>query len=762
MQPSDAAAASVPGLIWGVPFAGVLLSIALIPAVAPRFWHRRMALVSGFWTLALLVPQAAAVSPASAAALAWHVILIEYLPFITLLLALYTAGGGVMVRGGLPGTPAGNTALLALGTLLAGVMGTTGAAMVLIHPLLRANAHRQRKMHLAVFFILLVANAGGALSPLGDPPLYLGYLRGVPFFWPLRNLGLPLAVLAGALLALFWTADKIMARSEPAPEPPERLHIRGWGNAALVLLVGATVLGLGLADVGSVTIGGQRVEVMRLISTGVFLIVTLLSALLTPRAIRQWNEFSWHPMIEVAVLFVAILITIEPVLEILQAGADGPLAAILHITRDAQGQPRPAAFFWLTGTLSAFLDNAPTYLVFFDMARIHASNLSVGQTAALDAVSAGAVFFGGLTYIGNAPNMMVRGVAAHRGVRMPGFIGYTAIAALVTMPVFAGTRPSCSFADLCPLGGKTMTYLVAADLPAVPAGERFRTLLREQGILQMPGAQNGMAALQAKAAGFRAVYLSGAAMTAQMGLPDLGVITGDEVCFFIRQVTRAAGLPVLVDGDTGYGEALNVMHMVRSFEDAGAAAVHIEDQLLPKKCGHLNDKKLADAHDMAAKVAAAVKARRHLFVIARTDAAGSEGMDGAVARAKLYLQAGADAIFPEALTSAEMFREFARRVDAPLLANMTEFGRTPFFTAVEFEQMGYRMVIWPVSSLRVANKAQEELYAAIRRDGGTQNMVDRMQTRAELYATIGYHDYEALDATLVKTVVPEGILQRAK
>ncbi len=304
-----------------------------------------------------------------------------------------------------------------------------------------------------------------------------------------------------------------------------------------------------------------------------------------------------------------------------------------------------------------------------------------------------------------------------------------------------------------------MPYLVAADLPAAPAGDRLRALLARPGILPMPGAQNGMAALQAKQAGFEALYLSGAAMTASMGLPDLGVITVDEVCFFIRQVARASALPVLVDGDTGYGEALNVMHMVRAFEEAGAAAVHIEDQLLPKKCGHLNDKKLADPHDMAAKVAAAVRARRHLLVLARTDAAASEGMDGAVARAQLYLAAGADAIFPEALTTAEMFREFAARVKAPLLANMTEFGRTPFFTAAEFEAMGYRMVIWPVSSLRVANKAQAEFYAALRRDGGAQNQLDRMQTRSELYAAIGYHDYEALDASIVRTVIPQGMPQ---
>jgi len=307
-----------------------------------------------------------------------------------------------------------------------------------------------------------------------------------------------------------------------------------------------------------------------------------------------------------------------------------------------------------------------------------------------------------------------------------------------------------------------MTYLIADTLPDAPAGQRFRALLARPGIMQMPGAHNGHAALQARAAGFDALYLSGAAMTASMGIPDLGMITVDEVCFFIRQIARASGLPLLADGDTGYGEALNVMHMVRSFEDAGAAAVHIEDQLLPKKCGHLNDKKLADAYDMAAKVAAARKARRHLYIVARTDAAASEGIDGTVARAKLFLEAGADAIFPEALTNADMFREVARRLPGvPLLANMTEFGRTPFFTASEFEAMGYKMVIWPVSSLRVANKVQAELYAAIKRDGGTQTMVDRMQTRAELYETIGYHDYEALDASIVTTVVPAAMPQRS-
>jgi methylisocitrate lyase len=306
-----------------------------------------------------------------------------------------------------------------------------------------------------------------------------------------------------------------------------------------------------------------------------------------------------------------------------------------------------------------------------------------------------------------------------------------------------------------------VTYLIGADLPTEPAGTRFRGLLARNEILQLPGAHNGMAALQARAAGFEALYLSGAAMTASMGLPDLGMITVDEVAFFVRQIVRSSALPLLVDGDTGYGEALNVMHMVRVFEEAGAAAVHLEDQLLPKKCGHLNDKRLAEPRDMAAKVAAAVRARRHLVVIARTDAAASEGMDGAVARAKLYIEAGADAIFPEAMTTRAMFEEFAARMPGvPLLANMTEFGRTPFFTAEEFAAMGYRMVIWPVSSLRVANKAQAELYAALARDGGTHRMIDRMQTRAELYETIGLHRYEALDAAIVRTVIPTGMPQR--
>jgi methylisocitrate lyase len=305
-----------------------------------------------------------------------------------------------------------------------------------------------------------------------------------------------------------------------------------------------------------------------------------------------------------------------------------------------------------------------------------------------------------------------------------------------------------------------MTYLVADDIPTTPAGERFRKLLDRPGILQIPGAHCGLAALQAKAAQFEAVYLSGAAMSASMGLPDLGILTIDDVCFFVRQISRASQLPVLVDGDTGFGEALNVMNMVRAFEDAGAAAVQIEDQILPKKCGHLNDKKLIAPADMAAKIAAAARARRHLYIVARTDAVADEGLESAIGRAKLYVEAGADAIFPEALSAPEAFDTFAKTIKVPLLANMTEFGRTPFMTSSEFEALGYKMVIWPVSSLRMAAKAQAELYAGIRCDGGTHLLVDRMQTRAELYATIGYHEYESLDSSIITSVTPEGMPQR--
>lgn len=299
-----------------------------------------------------------------------------------------------------------------------------------------------------------------------------------------------------------------------------------------------------------------------------------------------------------------------------------------------------------------------------------------------------------------------------------------------------------------------MTWLETSDQPSVPAGDRFADLLARDEILRLPGAHNAMAGLLAKDAGFEALYVSGAAVCASMGLPDLGILTLEELCLITRSIARTTGLPILADGDTGYGEALNAMRLVRELEQAGAAAVQIEDQVLPKKCGHLNDKTLVPPEQMAAKVAAAAKARTHLRIVARTDAFASEGLKGLVSRARLYMNAGADAIFPEALTSAEDFASVAEALDCPLLANMTEFGRSPLLGASELEAMGYKMVIWPVSSLRVAAKAMEDFYKQLAADGTTGPQVDAMQTRARLYEVIRYGDYEDLDGNIVKSVVP--------
>jgi methylisocitrate lyase len=299
-----------------------------------------------------------------------------------------------------------------------------------------------------------------------------------------------------------------------------------------------------------------------------------------------------------------------------------------------------------------------------------------------------------------------------------------------------------------------MTWLLESG-EDLPPGERIARLWARPQILRMPGAHSALAGVIAKRAGFEALYLSGAAVSATLALPDLGVITPEELLFFLRSLFRATDLPILVDADTGYGEILNVMRLVREIENAGAAAIQIEDQILPKKCGHLNDKKLASADDMAAKIAAARKARRHLRIVARTDAAGQEGIEAAIARAKRYLDAGADVIFPEALTSEEMFHRFAKEVKAPLLANMTEFGRTPYFTADQFEEFGFKMVIWPTTSMRAEAKALEQIYAHIAREGSTETLLPRLQTRAELWETIRYRQYEAMDSTISKSTLPK-------
>jgi Na+/H+ antiporter NhaD/arsenite permease-like protein len=400
---------------WVVlPFAGLLLSIALLPGIAPRFWLRHMGRVAAFWSLAL-IPVLGFSSWAHEAA---HAMVASYLPFVSVLGGLYVTAGGILLRGGPAGRPWGNTVMLGFGLVLALVMGTTGAAMVIIHPLLRANAHRQRRVHLVLFLILLVGNTAGLLTPIGNPPLLAGFLRGVPFLWPACNLaGIWLAA-AGLLLAAFFMTDWWLTRKEPPPPPVGRLSVRGWGNVVLALVLAA-----------SMTIPITPVPLA--IAVGMF------SWWITPRAVRRANDFSWHPMTEVAVLFVGIFITLEPVSDLLRLGMDGPFAQELRLTLDGAGEVRPAVCFWMAGVLSAFLDNAPAYLVFFDLVGIRPETMTAAQAQVLRGISAGAVMFGGLTYIGNAPNLMLRDVASHLGVRMPGFVPFMLFAAAAMLPVLA-------------------------------------------------------------------------------------------------------------------------------------------------------------------------------------------------------------------------------------------------------------------------------------------------------------------------------------
>ncbi len=406
---------SSPHAAWViVPFAGLLLSIALIPGLAPRFWLRRMGWVAAGWSLVPIPILGLTVW--SHAAL--HAVTASYLPFVAVLGGLYVAAGGILLRGGPGGRPWGNTAMLALGGILALVMGTAGAAMVIIQPLLRANAHRRRRFHLVLFLILLVGNTSGALTPIGNPPLLAGLLRGVPFLWPARNLVGVWLLAAGLLLAAFYAVDRWFARTEASPPPVVRFSVRGWSNVALVLIMAV-----------SVTLPVS--PVMIAVAAGA------ISLWITPRAVRQANDFSWHPMTEVAVLFAGIFITLEPVSELLRLGLNGPFAEALRLTLDGAGEVRPVVCFWLAGVLSAFLDNAPAYLVFFDLAGIRPDAMTAAQTAALRAISAGAVMFGGLTYIGNAPNLMLRAVASHRGVRMPAFVPYMLYASAAMLPVLA-------------------------------------------------------------------------------------------------------------------------------------------------------------------------------------------------------------------------------------------------------------------------------------------------------------------------------------
>jgi len=428
-------------LAWGLPFVGLLGSIALMPLFAARIWHHHYGKIAAGWALLLLIPFALAFGPGRAAQETWHIVLQEYIPFTALLLALYTAGGGVLLRGSLVGTPATNTALLAVGTLIASVMGTTGASMVLIRPLLRANGFRQRKVHTFVFFIFLVSNIGGSLTPLGDPPLYLGFLKGVSFFWTTGHLFGEFLFCAVLLLGLYYLLDRLAwAREAPVPPPEpgprERLRIEGWQNVGLIGLVVLLVLLQGVWRPGEVAILGEAIGIERLAAVAGFLAITLASVRLTPAALREANGFAWGAMAEVAKLFAAIFVCMAPVLAVLRAGLHGAAAPLVALTSDAAGEPVPWVYFWLTGALSSFLDNAPTYLVFFNMAGGDAAHLMTEGALTLAAISCGAVFMGANSYIGNAPNFMVKAIVEEQGVRMPSFFGYVAWAAMVLLPVF--------------------------------------------------------------------------------------------------------------------------------------------------------------------------------------------------------------------------------------------------------------------------------------------------------------------------------------
>lgn len=423
--------------LWSaIPFVGILLSIALFPLIAPHFWHHHFPKISVAWALIFAIPFVFAYKGQAVHEIL-HIYLLDYIPFIILLWGLYTIAGGIFIRGSLKGTPLLNTILILIGTALASWVGTTGAAMIMIRPLLRANSERKHKVHLIVFFIFLVANIGGTLTPLGDPPLFLGFLHGVSFFWTL-NLYPVLFVAAAMILFIFYIWDTILYRKEkPAEESnmeKEPLKIEGAFNFIFLLGVIAGVLFSGMAHLGEVTVLGVHMYVQSIIRDVWIVLMGLISLKLTSTVIRKSNEFSWFPIQEVAYLFAGIFMTIIPALAILKAGEHGALAVLIKAVET------PNHFFWVTGTLSSFLDNAPTYLTFFNTAlgKLGLTEPMIREAFAagtlsstypefeklLVGISLGAVFMGANTYIGNAPNFMVKSIAEEAGIKMPSFFGY--------------------------------------------------------------------------------------------------------------------------------------------------------------------------------------------------------------------------------------------------------------------------------------------------------------------------------------------------
>ena len=414
-------------ILWLIPFTGILLSIAWFPLVASQFWHHYFGKVSAFWAALLIIPFILVQGLSITLYELLHVGLLEYIPFIILLLALFTISGGVQLTGSLVGKPIVNTGVILLGTVLASWMGTTGASMLLIRPLIRANKDRKSKVHVIVFFIFLVANIGGSLTPLGDPPLFLGFLKGVDFFWTTSVMFLPMLFMAVCLLAIFFALDTYIYNKEgnhPVPETDEKLGIKGSFNLLLLLGVIGSVLLSGFWHPHiSFSIYHVEVELQNIIRDGLLLLLTMISWKITSMEIREANEYTWFPIVEVAKLFAGIFITIIPAIAILKAGTSGALSSVITSVSNEAG-PINYMYFWATGILSSFLDNAPTYLVFFNTAGGDASVLMGDLSQTLLAISAGAVFMGASTYIGNAPNFMVKSISESSGIEMPSFFGY--------------------------------------------------------------------------------------------------------------------------------------------------------------------------------------------------------------------------------------------------------------------------------------------------------------------------------------------------
>jgi len=431
------------GLVWALPFVGILLSIALGPLAFPHVWEHHYGKFAGAWAVLTLAPLAIARGGGTAVEALVHTMLLEYVPFIILLFALFTCAGGILVRGNLHGSPATNTAILAIGTVIASIIGTTGASMVLIRPILRANDNRRHNVHVVVFFIFLVSNIGGSLTPLGDPPLFLGFLKGVDFFWTTRSLFPGTLFASGILLVLFFLLDAYYYKKERIvaplrdPTPDSRLRLEGVANLALIGVIIVAILMSAAWKPGiEFHLPGATLELQNVVRDIVMLGVGLASLALTREGLRERNGFTWAPILEVAKLFAGIFTCMIPVLAMLKAGSLGAFAPLVALVTGPEGEPVDAAYFWLAGGLSSFLDNAPTYLVFFQLAGGDAKYLMAAGASTLAAISTGAVFMGANSYIGNAPNFMVYAIARHQGVRMPSFFGYMLWSGAILIPIF--------------------------------------------------------------------------------------------------------------------------------------------------------------------------------------------------------------------------------------------------------------------------------------------------------------------------------------